>query len=118
VVCTVLNVFCVMTSFQIGGTYAKPVLFVPEVAIGAVGRIQVNHFVSLIQYCSCSFYLQFLVVQGLISIGFVCKFLAPIILVMYMDVVNKNVQYDTSRYFNVRSKADISQLNLLHGTDN
>ena len=28
--------------FQIGGTYAKPVLFVPEVAIGAIGRIQVG----------------------------------------------------------------------------
>ena len=26
--------------------------------------------------------------------------------------------YDTRCYFNVRSKADISQLNLLHGTDN
>jgi len=27
-------------------------------------------------------------------------------------------RYDTRRYFNVRSKADISQLNLPHGTDN
>ena len=26
--------------------------------------------------------------------------------------------YDTRYYFNVRSKADISQLNLPHGTDN
>jgi len=26
------------------------------------------------------------------------------------------LQYDTRSYFNVRSKADISQLNLLHGT--
>jgi len=26
--------------------------------------------------------------------------------------------YDTRCYFNVRSKADISQLNLPHGTDN
>ena len=26
--------------------------------------------------------------------------------------------YDTRCYFNVRSKADISQLNLRHGTDN
>lgn len=39
--------------FQIGGTYAKPVIFVPEVAIGAVGRIQVGgnllvHFSSVI----------------------------------------------------------------------
>ena len=28
------------------------------------------------------------------------------------------LRYDTIRYFNVRSKADISQLNLPHGTDN
>jgi len=28
------------------------------------------------------------------------------------------IRYDTRCYFNVRSKADISQLNLLHGTDN
>ena len=27
-------------------------------------------------------------------------------------------QYDTRFYFNVRSKADMSQLNLPHGTDN
>jgi len=30
----------------------------------------------------------------------------------------KRVRYDTRCYFNVRSKADISQLNLPHGTDN
>jgi len=28
------------------------------------------------------------------------------------------LRYDTRYYFNVRSKADISQLNLPHGTDN
>jgi len=28
------------------------------------------------------------------------------------------IRYDTRCYFNVRSKADISQLNLPHGTDN
>jgi len=28
------------------------------------------------------------------------------------------IRYDTKCYFNVRSKADISQLNLPHGTDN
>ena len=28
------------------------------------------------------------------------------------------IRYDTTCYFNVRSKADISQLNLPHGTDN
>jgi len=30
----------------------------------------------------------------------------------------KLIRYDTRCYFNVRSKADISQLNLPHGTDN
>jgi len=28
------------------------------------------------------------------------------------------IRYDTRCYFNVRSKADINQLNLPHGTDN
>ena len=28
------------------------------------------------------------------------------------------IRYDTRCYFNVRSKADTSQLNLQHGTDN
>ena len=31
---------------------------------------------------------------------------------------NDMIRYDTRCYFNVRSKADISQLNLPHGTDN
>ena len=31
---------------------------------------------------------------------------------------SKDIRYDTRCYFNVRSKADISQLNLPHGTDN
>jgi len=30
----------------------------------------------------------------------------------------QEIRYDTRCYFNVRSKADISQLNLPHGTDN
>jgi len=30
----------------------------------------------------------------------------------------RTIRYDTRCYFNVRSKADISQLNLPHGTDN
>ena len=36
------------------------------------------------------------------------------------DVSSRNdtIRYDTRCYFNVRSKADISQLNLPHGTDN
>jgi len=33
-------------------------------------------------------------------------------------VVRDTIRYDTRCYFNVRSKADISQLNLPHGTDN
>jgi len=32
--------------------------------------------------------------------------------------LDDTIRYDTRCYFNVRSKADISQLNLLHGTDN
>ena len=32
--------------------------------------------------------------------------------------INSETRYDTRCYFNVRSKADISQLNLPHGTDN
>jgi len=31
---------------------------------------------------------------------------------------SSRTRYDTRCYFNVRSKADISQLNLPHGTDN
>jgi len=33
-------------------------------------------------------------------------------------IVDDTIRYDTRCYFNVRSKADISQLNLPHGTDN
>ena len=32
--------------------------------------------------------------------------------------MKQDTRYDTRCYFNVRSKADISQLNLPHGTDN
>jgi len=32
--------------------------------------------------------------------------------------IKMRLRYDTRCYFNVRSKADISQLNLPHGTDN
>jgi len=34
------------------------------------------------------------------------------------EIYSVPIRYDTIRYFNVRSKADISQLNLPHGTDN
>jgi len=33
-------------------------------------------------------------------------------------LIGDKIRYDTRCYFNVRSKADISQLNLPHGTDN
>ena len=33
-------------------------------------------------------------------------------------ILSFTIRYDTRCYFNVRSKADISQLNLPHGTDN
>jgi len=33
-------------------------------------------------------------------------------------LAHDTIRYDTKCYFNVRSKADISQLNLPHGTDN
>jgi len=33
-------------------------------------------------------------------------------------IVIVRIRYDTRCYFNVQSKADISQLNLPHGTDN
>ena len=34
-------IFFEFVMFQIGGTYAKPVIMSPQVAIGAIGRIQV-----------------------------------------------------------------------------
>jgi len=35
-----------------------------------------------------------------------------------LNVAQGTIRYDTRCYFNVRSEADISQLNLPHGTDN
>jgi len=45
---------------------------------------------------------------------------APLPAWHYLDQQPTQVldKYDTRCYFNVRSKADISQLNLPHGTDN
>ena len=34
------------------------------------------------------------------------------------EISHDTMRYDTRCYFNVRSKADISQLNLPHGNDN
>jgi len=40
-------------------------------------------------------------------------------LMLYVGLaVRDTIRYDTRCYFNVRSKANISQLNLPHGTDN
>ena len=36
----------------------------------------------------------------------------------FRNSLRYGAKYDTRCYFNVRSKADISQLNLPHGTDN
>jgi len=52
--------------------------------------------------------------------------LSPLLFVIVMDAISREFSvalpwellYDTRCYFNVRSKADISQLNLPHGTDN
>lgn len=38
---------------QIGGTYAKPVILPPEVAIGALGKIQVCENVYYFNIISC-----------------------------------------------------------------
>jgi len=38
--------------------------------------------------------------------------------VLLEELFLTNVRYDTRCYFNVRSKADMSQLNLLHGNNN
>ena len=36
----------------------------------------------------------------------------------WLVLIQLDIRYDTRCYFNVRSKADMSQLNLPHGTDN
>ena len=41
-----------------------------------------------------------------------------VIVIIIAPVRYDTIRYDTRCYFNVRSKADISQLNLPHGTDN
>jgi len=38
--------------------------------------------------------------------------------VIITDSVKWRIRYDTRCYFNVRSKADVSRLNLPHGNDN
>jgi len=45
---------------------------------------------------------------------------APIVssVINVFEGFEDTIRYDTRCYFNVRSKADISQLNLPHGTDN
>ena len=63
-----------------------------------------------------------------VSCGVVCVILRLAVLVEHRLVTDRQtdgqtdtgpwLRYDTRCYFNVRSKADISQLNLPHGTDN
>jgi len=56
--------------------------------------------------------------QYLKSVGLsVCLSVCPLT-VRYDTIRYDTIRYDTRCYFNVRSKADISQLNLPHGTDN
>jgi len=45
-------------------------------------------------------------------------YLMMMICLQCFDAVGLAIRYNTRCYFNVRSKADISQLNLPHGTDN
>jgi len=49
----------------------------------------------------------------MVDSGALCKFGLSI-----TESTADTIRYDTRCYFNVRSKADISQLNLPHGTDN
>ena len=43
---------------------------------------------------------------------------ATVINILRSELAQVRWRYDTKCYFNVRSKADISQLNLSHGTKN
>ena len=44
-------------------------------------------------------------------------FVVRLIAVCHFDDPSHTIRYDTRGYFNVRSKADMSQLNLPHGND-
>ena len=56
------------------------------------------------------------------SMGYLYLFMVPYNKVDFhfscVVLCHDTIRYDTRCYFNVRSKADISQLNLPHGTDN
>jgi len=54
----------------------------------------------------------------LLSISSPFPFVEGVFSVARLLPVLRSIRYDTRCYFNVRSKADISQLNLPHGTDN
>jgi len=43
---------------------------------------------------------------------------AKVVLSKRLNDVTSTIRYDTRCYFNVRPKADMSQLNLPHGNDN
>jgi len=46
-----------------------------------------------------------------------CEQIVPSWVISWMSAAMATIRYDTRCYFNVRSKADMSQLNLPHGTD-
>ena len=57
-------------------------------------------------------------VVGVANVGDSLRRLSSLQHRIYNLLAHGTIRYDTRCYFNVRSKADISQLNLPHGTDN
>ena len=45
------------------------------------------------------------------------NFTGAVFICLISSTLNSTLRYDTRRYFNVCSKADVSQLNLPHGTN-
>jgi len=80
--------------------------------------------------CVITYYGQFGVVVVVHSVSVVVVYVATVLVNIYMYKVAHQraagtesgacswLRYDTRCYFNVRSKANMSQLNLPHGTDN
>ena len=68
-----LGFFCLF--FQVGGTYARPMLLPPEVAIGAFGRVQVRGGgICVCVLCVCVYvlcmYMHAYVLQEIINFTF------------------------------------------------